>query len=255
MHPSALLSRLSEIGQALARSGHALALIGLGSVGQETDRLDAYSDLDFFVIVKAGHKAAYLADLGWLSAPAPLAYAFMNTADGYKALYADGIFCEFAVFEPAELTQIPFAPGRVVWQDPAAPNDLHLPAYRPAPPQPRSTEWLVGEALTNLYVGLGRYARGEKLSAFRFVQSYAVDRVIDLLTRDVPAASGHADLFSGERRLEQRYPDFAPTLAALMPGYDYTPQAARALVDFLTARYPVNPAMRAAILRLCAETG
>lgn len=205
----------------------------------------------FFVIVQTGHKAAYLRDLSWLSAPAPLAYAFMNTADGYKALYADGIFCEFAVFEPAELTHIPFAPGRVVWQDPAAPANLHLPQVRPAPAEPRPTEWLVGEALTNLYVGLGRYARGEKLSAFRFVQAYAVDRVLDLLARDVCPAPGHADMFSGERRFEQRYPEFATSLAAMMPGYAHTPQAACAILDFLNARYPVHPAMHAAIVRLC----
>lgn len=246
-----LLERLDAIGSALAHSGHALALIGLGSVGQDTDRLDAYSDLDFFAIVQAGHKAAYLHDLSWLSTPAPLAYAFMNTADGYKALYADGIFCEFAVFEPAELTHIPFAPGRVVWRDPAAPTDLHLPRQRPAPPEPRPTEWLVGEALTNLYVGLGRFARGERLSAFRFVQHYAVDRVLDLITRDVAPMSGQVDVFGAERRFEQRYPEFATLLATLMPGYAHTPQAARAVLAFLSTRYPVNPAMQAAIVRLC----
>jgi lincosamide nucleotidyltransferase B/F len=51
MNTQSLLTRLDEIGQSLAHSGHALALIGLGSDGQELDRLDASSDLDFFVIV------------------------------------------------------------------------------------------------------------------------------------------------------------------------------------------------------------
>jgi lincosamide nucleotidyltransferase B/F len=41
-----LLQRLDEIGSSLERSKHALALIGLGSVGLECDRLDSYSDLD-----------------------------------------------------------------------------------------------------------------------------------------------------------------------------------------------------------------
>ena len=44
-----LLERLDRIGAVLRDSGHALALIGLGSVGLERDRLDAWSDLDFFV--------------------------------------------------------------------------------------------------------------------------------------------------------------------------------------------------------------
>ena len=41
--------------------------------------------------------------LDWLAAAA--AYAFQNTADGYKVLYEDGIFCEYAVFEPRELAR------------------------------------------------------------------------------------------------------------------------------------------------------
>ena len=49
-----LLQRLDEIGRSLERSGHALALIGLGSVGTELDRLDDYADLDFFAIVEDG---------------------------------------------------------------------------------------------------------------------------------------------------------------------------------------------------------
>jgi lincosamide nucleotidyltransferase len=56
MNTQSLLKRLNEIGHSLEKSGHALALIGLGSVGLELDRLDSYSDLDFFVIVENGHK-------------------------------------------------------------------------------------------------------------------------------------------------------------------------------------------------------
>ncbi len=113
MEPEILLKRLDNIGQSLKQSGHGLALIGLGSVGLELDRLDAYSDLDFFAIVEAGYKHAYLEDLSWLSVLSPIAFCFRNTKDGFKLLFADGVFCEFAVFEPKELESIPFAPGRV----------------------------------------------------------------------------------------------------------------------------------------------
>ncbi len=46
-----LLKRLDDIGRSLAGRPDALALIGLGSVGRELERLDDYSDLDVFVIV------------------------------------------------------------------------------------------------------------------------------------------------------------------------------------------------------------
>ena len=46
---SALLHRLNEIAKSIEKSQKALALLGLGSIGKEQERLDEYSDLDFFV--------------------------------------------------------------------------------------------------------------------------------------------------------------------------------------------------------------
>src|SRR5258707_2773515 len=117
-HKEQLLARLNEIGNSLAKTEYALALLALGSVGLELDRIDEYSDLDFFVIVKPRHKRGFIENLDWMKAVHPVAYAFQNTDDGYKLLFEDGIFCEFAVFEPDELAHIPFAPGRIVWKEP-----------------------------------------------------------------------------------------------------------------------------------------
>lgn len=246
MQPHHLLERLDAIGRSVAASGQALALIGLGSAGLERERLDAYSDLDFFVVARAGRKGWFLDDLGWLSAVAPIAYQFRNTADGCKLLFDDGIFCEFAIFERAELASIPFAAGRLVWSDPAVAESIAQPAQAATPGDAPALEWLLGEALTNLYVGLARYRRGEKLSAARFVQSYALDRVIELIER-TEAASGQADQFSRERRFEQRFPARAGELAAMLQGYERSPESALAILAFLEARFPVSPAIAQAI--------
>lgn len=247
MKPPRLLQRLDAIGDELARSGHARALIGLGSVGQEVHRLDDYSDLDFFVIVEPGYKTRYIEQLDWLAALCPIAYAFRNTGDGYKLLFADGIFCEFAVFEPHELEHIPFAPGRVVWKQPQVDDAIGRPVKPPAPAAPRDPHWLVGEALTNLYVGLGRDKRGEKLSGMRFIQSYAVDRLLELAPLIEAPAAIVSDSFSPERRFEARYPSLATHLPTWMPGYQHNPAAARAILAFLEGHFDVNAAMAAAI--------
>jgi hypothetical protein len=101
--PQQLLQRLDDIGASLAATNKALALIGLGSAGAELDRLDDYSDLDFFVVVKAGHKAEFIADLEWLTRARSISFTFKNTPDGYKVLFDDDVYAEFAVFEPHEL--------------------------------------------------------------------------------------------------------------------------------------------------------
>jgi hypothetical protein len=254
MDKERLLHRLDEIGQSLAESGHGRALIGLGSVGVELERLDDYSDLDFFAIVEVGYKQKFLQDLTWLSRVHPIAYSFQNTPDGYKLLYSDGIFCEMAIFEEAELEQIPFAEGRIVWKAEEVDEAIRLPRQRTRAPAERPVEWLVGEALTCLYVGLQRHLRGEKLSAQRFVQHFAVDRVVELIERHGEHGKALVDPFAVERRIEARHPDLAPRLATFIQGYEGTPASARALLAFLDEHFVINHAMRDHILALYEQT-
>ena len=250
--PGRLLERLEEIGRSVAGSGRGLALIGLGSAGAELDRLDSYSDLDFFVIVQPGAKRDFLDSILWLEDVTPVVYAFLNTADGYKLLFEDGIFAEMAVFEPHELASIPFTGGRFVWQDPAFELPVPLEGNkRPDRNPPQSTEWLVNEALSNLYVGLGRFQRGEKLSAARFIQGHAVDRLLELTRLIEEAGATQADPFDLARRFERSFPETADLLPQFMPGYEASPAAARAILAFLDAHFDINPAIKKAILERC----
>lgn len=245
-HAAALLGRLDAIAGSLERSGHALALIGLGSVGTDLGRLDAYSDLDFFAVVEPGYRDAFIGDLWWLQAAAPIAFAFQNTRDGSKVLFEDGIYAEFAVFTPEELARIPWDGGRVVWQ--RAGVDA-IPAEPPAGPLPEAdtTERIAGEILTNLYVGLTRLRRGERLSAYRFIQEFAVAGVLKLSSAIEPPAPGSADRFDLSRRFEQRHPRIAHHLPDFLPGYDRCPEAALAILEFLRRHVTVNAAIETRI--------
>jgi len=247
-----LLKRLDEIGDSLAQSGHALALLGLGSVGEELHRLDEYSDLDFFAIVETGYKRHYIENLDWLSKLAPIAYHFLNTPDGYKLLFADGVFCEFAVFEPLELEGIPFAPGRIVWKRDDAPEFLNRPAKEPVRAERRTKEFLIGEAITNLFVGMGRDKRGEKLSAMRFIQGYAVDRLLELAEYIGSEQNVTRDIFVNERRFEARHPEMTSELPSWTQGYERNRESALAVLTFLEKHFKVNEAMAKAIRKLCS---
>lgn len=243
MDTQSLLNRLDEIGRSLERRECALALIGLGSVGLELDRIDEYSDLDFFVIVEKGYKQAYIDSLQWMSDVYPIAYCFLNTDDGYKLLFSDGVFCEFAVFELDELKNIPFAPGRIVWKRADVPDTLAQPVSQPLSQSKRSKDWLLGEALTNIYVGLQRDKRGEKLSAMRFIQAYAVDRLLELVEYLESGNETHRDPFVNERRFEQRYPNILPHLKSWAQGYEKNRESALAILRFLEEHFEVNDKM------------
>lgn len=250
MAGEAQLKRLDAIAASLRERADALALLALGSVGRDTARLDEWSDLDFFVVVEAGAVERYLASLDWLSAARPVVWAFRNTVDGFKALMDDGMFCEFAVFEPATLARVPYAPGRVAWAREGVPSGIDTPVVPLPAPHHRDPEWLAGEALTNLLVGLQRWHRGERLSGARFVQVYAVDRLLELLH----AGEGPgADPFVAERRLEARHPELTGAVPSWMQGVDRTCESAAAILDWLCRNVAVDAAIEGRIRELLAR--
>jgi lincosamide nucleotidyltransferase len=245
-----LISRLHQIGESLARTNKAVALVGLGSVGIEMDRLDEFSDLDFFAIVERGFKGEFLGDLGWLGSICPITYCFRNTPDGYKLFFEDGVFCEFAVFEEHELVHIPFAPGRIIWKKPGAQDALALPQRIQSGLDIPSVEWSLGEALTNLYIGVSRLHRGEKLSAMRLIQCSAVDRILELAERIEPSSSTYRDSFAPERRFERGHPSIAEVLPSFMQGYESSVESARAMLIFLERHFEVNQSFKQALIEL-----
>jgi hypothetical protein len=255
----ALLGRLDAIGRSVQSTGNALAVLAFGSSGTEPDRIDRYSDLDIFVIVKDGYEQAFRDDLGWLSSVCPIAYSFPNSPHGYKLMFEDGIYAEVDVFTLAELGQYDFPEGRIVWKAEGVDEAIRFP-QRPAPqreslipaPQrePLTPDWLIGEIMTNLYVGLGRFHRGEKLSALRFIQGYAIDRIVQLAPFIETEQPAHLDAFIGERRFEQRFPHLSEDLPSFMQGYDRSPESALAILEFLERHFTVHPAMKQAIMKL-----
>lgn len=248
---SLLLQRLDAIGQSLKNSEHALALLALGSCGIERDRLDEYSDLDFFVIVKDGYKKRYIDKLDWLNTIIPIGFEFKNTPDGYKVLFIDDVFCEFAVFEAKELQNIPFSKSKLIWKDESFDENMFIPNDNVDSIQKETdVEWLIGEALSNLYIGMGRFRRGEKLSAYKFVQIYAVDRIVDLISLLENEQISFRDSFDNSRRMESRYPSSANEFSMFIQGYDKTPESAKAILGFLDNHFLINDFIKSKILSL-----
>jgi len=229
-------------------------VLGLGSVGTDLERLDEHSDLDFFVVVDDGSKERYLTDLGWLDDAAPVVYSFDNSVDGRKVLWADGLYAEYAIFTLDELRAGSYAGARVVWARDDAPADIDR-AGRPFAPSPyERPEYQVGEALTNLYVGLHRELRGERLAATRLIQTHAIDRLLTYLDLTGAASRPRQDPFAVERGAERRFGHEALPLASMLPGYERNREAALAILDWLEGCTEVSAAL-AAEIRALAERG
>lgn len=244
MHP--MLQRLDEIAASVATRDDTVALIGLGSAGAQRGRLDDHSDLDFLLVVDEGATSRYAAETDWLAGICPLVWSFAHERHSRKALFEDGIFLEYGVFTVPELRKVPFRGARTVWRRADAPPGL-TESDAPVPRPPFDTvEFHLNEALANLFVGLHRDLRGEHLSAARFIQGHAVDRVIALL-RLSAGEPPYRDVFDDSRRVERTYPPSLLPLAEMVPGYRGNAAAARVILDWLSARFPVPAPMRAAI--------
>jgi lincosamide nucleotidyltransferase len=241
-----LLKRLDEIVQSAIASGHALAVLALGSSGRELDRVDEYSDLDLWVIAEEGYQQSFLADMDWIQAASPLIHRHKHGPTGYSLLFEDGIFAEVDAFEMSDLASLGFTEARIAWKRPEIPDTIRLP-HKETKPGQRALEEMLGEALGNLYVGLGRFHRGEKLTAMRFVQVYAVDRLLEMARLLETEQPYWPDVFGNERRFEKRFPRIATTLPKLLQGYERTPESAQAMLEFLDEHFKINPALKQAI--------
>jgi hypothetical protein len=250
---TALLKRIDDIAHSLEGDDDALALITLGSVGQEVERLDAYSDIDLYVIVRPEAKVRFLNDLAWLGTAAPVVFHYRGPRDGLHVLFADGIHCELAIYTVADLAATRYAPGRVAWKRPWVDDGLAQPALKLPDPNPRDIDMLVGEILWELYVGLLRFRRGERQAAVREVQRLAVDRMMDLAVHLEEARPVPADRYAPMRRFESRFPQMAAHLDTFQQGYDRTPQSARAILNFLANHFPLNEAITSPIRDLLAD--
>jgi hypothetical protein len=233
-----IIHRIKHLALRVSLYPDVLCLLGLGSMA-ETNRLDDYSDMDFFLIVKDDTKEAFIRDLSWLEV-VPLTFQFQNTKDGYKVLFEDGIFAEFAVFTETEMLTAHFTKGRIYYQKEGFDLSIVEPRYAPK----RKTvdpEFNVCESLTNIYIGLKRHCRGEISSATTFIQSYAYPLIIELMQFVYPEHSILEDPYVYERRIETRFPDANFLLNSMRQGALKNQASAKAMLDFLKEYFHPNP--------------
>ena len=216
-----LLNRFHDIIALNKHKEEVLALIGLGSM-HDTSRLDEFSDIDFFIIVQDEKiKQHYMNHTSWLEVH-PIIFSYIETRDGLKVIYEDGILLEFAVFTLQELKKIPFQEGTIYYKK------AHIKEEDLKPIEvfqhEKNVYKLISNCLSNLYVGLLRENRGEHVAAFLMIQVYATSHLLKLLDTDVD------DPFVVERRIEKR---LALNYSELYPGITHNKEAVKTILSYL----------------------
>lgn len=231
MTPEAHRDFTARLVARLAADPEVVGVVLLGSTSGLPPGPDAFSDHDFFAVVRPGAQERLRSDLSWLPDAGEVALAFRETAHGLKVLYRSGHLAEFAVFDPDELAlarvnryAVPLDRGGVA----ARLAEVRRATVAAAPP-PADEAWQAGQLLTNLVVGAARFARGERLSGHVLVRVGALHHLVPLLRAALPAeAAARLDDLDPFRRLERALPAEAAALDAALrlP----VPAAARAIL-------------------------
>ncbi len=210
-----------------------LGLVALGSMAEQGSPPDAWSDHDFWLIVVPGAQERYRETHDWLPNARQILWAYRETEHGVKVVYRSGHLLEYAVFDQEELHVARLNRYRILY------GGAHLSARleRLAETSRRlgeghSDAFYASQILTNLLVGIGRYWRGERLSAHKFIKFDALQNLVILTARRVsPAVDTLGDNLDPARRFESRFPVLGKQLAGLM---DVSlPAAAAGLLDIL----------------------
>ena len=194
-----------------------LGLVLVGSAA-DTDRVDEWSDHDFFLIVKPGVGEAMRQDLSWLPNHEDVVIAARETAHGLKVVYRNGHVLEFAVFEDPELELASVN----YWAVPVDKTNITsrvqaLEAKTHGSPFEEEKEW--GLFLALILIAVGRARRGEVLIAGQAIRSYYLKHVLGFV-RDrrnpVAGTEGLEDNLDRFRRFEKQYPTEAARIESIL---------------------------------------
>ncbi len=191
-----------------------LGLVLLGS-GAEPERIDQWSDHDFFLVVSSDPET-WRRDVSWLPDADRIAVRAKEGVHGQKIVYEDGHVLEFAVATPGEMAGWAVTAYRVVL-DHGGVDALLADLAASTSPEPADPSREFQLFLSILYIGVGRDRRGEVLAAGTFVRGYAVEHLLAAWRALLPPQVGaNEDTLDAHRRFEQAYPSASAELAAAL---------------------------------------
>lgn len=208
------------------------ALLLFGSVSRQQN--DAYSDLDFLVIVKESAVPLYTADLDWLSQCVTIDAVSREGEDSFNVLFAGGIVGDFGVVSLKHFGEYPHEAGVVVFQreniDLSSSNIRILPSVR------TQEEWL-NRFLFKLYLGLGRYLRGERINAHTLIEGEALHAFLHL----VKTPGAVYDPYQIDRHFESIHPSGDFLSEVYIGSLTDLPDIGRRMLSEVRSRYPIHP--------------
>jgi hypothetical protein len=197
-----------------------LGLIAAGSMAGVSHQPDEWSDHDFWLVVTPGSADWYVQNTAWMPASDEIALYFQEHHGGLKTVYRSGHLLEFAVTDRAALANFRVNDYRLLIDR----DDLDAELQRLQQATEREFQQvtrhdvpLYGQFLTNLLVGVGRYQRGEQMSARQLITISSLYALLRLIARHIPADGlDQLDNLDPFRRFELVYPAIGAEINTLL---------------------------------------
>jgi len=172
---------------------------------------DKFSDHDFFVITKSGAQSDFKNNFDWLPDYDNIIYHFQESEYAVKVLYKYGHIAEFVIVDMEELKDVPINNYRILMDKAGLEEQIHNLVEKTDQKSELmiSDERLVGQIIFDLKIGIDRFLRGEKLSAFKKIKCLCIENLLILIQKNIKTnqkdTSDNLDPF---RRVELQYPAF-----------------------------------------------
>lgn len=204
----------------LERDSRVRGLIAAGSMAGLSHQPDEWSDHDFWVVVEPDTLEWFHTHHEWLPDSEQIVLWFRETRDGFKVIYRSGHLLEFAVFDRQGLLRYAKVNDYRMLIDRAG---LAADVARLQEETRSDHSWasddlgLLGQFITNLLVGVGRYRRGEHLSARQLITVSSLYALLQLIPRHIPPDKPDLlDNLDPLRRVELAYPETGAAINGLL---------------------------------------
>jgi len=186
-------------------------VVGLAGFGSTADRsrVDEWSDHDFAWITAPGAEHLYRHDLSWLPDAAGIALSVVEHHGGVKVIYDDGHVLEFGITSLADFRGWVGNSIEVVVDKGGVAEAVAGILSSPLPEGEPDADRAIRLVLTQLLIGVGRYRRGEVLSAGRSIRDEATAYLLVALSARLDGATDRLDSLDPRRRFDFVHPELA----------------------------------------------
>lgn len=220
MNPQEYQNLTDALYRTLEFDTRVVGLMAAGSMAGLSHQPDEWSDHDFWLIVQPGEEAWFQTHAGWLPDSDRIILFFREAEGGFKAVYQSGHLLEFAVSDFEGLRHARINDYRLlIDRDGLAADLAHMQQTTTTQHGDlvRDDLGLLGQFITNLLVGVGRYRRGEQMSARQLITVSSLYGLLRLVPKHIPAEQPETlDNIDPLRRVEMVYPTIGAEINQLL---------------------------------------